>query len=85
VRKASERRLSALALAVVAPGAEDNLAAGYSTAGGSWGYSPALSLRWLGFLAGAGHELTEAEAQLMDEIRIELDRTDDADEEVPER
>jgi hypothetical protein len=44
-----------------------------------------VALRWLGFLAGAGHELTEAEAQLMDAARTELDRTDDADDEVAAR
>jgi hypothetical protein len=68
VRKAPERRLPALLLAVVAVGAEDNLAA----CDESWAYSPTLALRWLSFLAGAGHELTEAEALLMDEAHQSL-------------
>jgi ParB family chromosome partitioning protein len=67
VRKAPERRLPALALAVVAVGAEDNVA----SFGNRWG-SAALALRWLSYLAGAGHQLTEAEEQLMDEARKAL-------------
>jgi ParB/RepB/Spo0J family partition protein len=67
VRKAPERRLPALALAVVAVGAEDNV----RSFSNRWG-STALVLRWLGYLADAGHELTEAEQQLRDEARKEL-------------
>jgi hypothetical protein len=76
VRKAPERRLPALALAVVAVGAEDNVA----SFGNRWG-SAALVLRWLSYLVGARHQLTEAEEQLMDEARKGLgtanDDTDD--------
>jgi hypothetical protein len=74
VHKAPERRLPALALAVVVVGAEDNL----QGSGTRWGYSPSLALRWLGFLAEAGHELTEAEAALMDEARQQRDGDDGA-------
>lgn len=74
VHKAPERRLPALALAVVAVGAEDNLRG----SGTRWGYSPSLALRWLEFLVGAGHELTEAEAALMDEARQQRDGDDEA-------
>jgi hypothetical protein len=77
VRKAPERRLPALVLAVVAVGAEDNL----RNFGNRWGFSPDVALRWLSYLAGAGHQLTEAEEQLMDETRKGLEansaRTDD--------
>jgi hypothetical protein len=77
VRKAPERRLPALALAVVAVGAEDNL----GNFGNRWGFSPAVARRWLSYLVGAGHQLTEAEEQLMDEARKGLgtanDDTDD--------
>jgi ParB/RepB/Spo0J family partition protein len=76
VRKAPERRLPKMALAVIAVGAEDNV----RSFGNRWG-SAALALRWLSYLAGAGHELTEAEQQLMDEARKGLatdnDDTDD--------
>jgi ParB/RepB/Spo0J family partition protein len=68
VRKASERRLPKMALAVVAVGAEDNV----RSFGNRWG-SGALALRWLSYLAGGGHDLTDAEQQLMDEARKELD------------
>jgi len=68
VRKAPERRLPVLALAVAAVGAEDNV----RSFANRWG-SAALALRWLSYLAGAGHELTDAEQQLMDEARKELD------------
>jgi hypothetical protein len=68
VRKAPERRLPVLALAVVAVGAEDNV----RCFGNRWG-SGALALRWLSYLSGAGHELTEAEQRLMDDARKELD------------
>jgi ParB/RepB/Spo0J family partition protein len=68
VRKAPERRLPRMALAVVAVGAEDNV----RSFGNRWG-SGALALRWLSYLAGAGHQLTEAEQQLMEEARKELD------------
>src|SRR5512144_839994 len=74
VHKAPERRLPALALAVVAVGAEDNVRG----SGTRWGYSPSLALRWLEFLVGAGHELTEAEAALMDEARQQRDGDDEA-------
>jgi hypothetical protein len=77
VRKAPERRLPALALAVIAVGAEDNL----RNFTNRWGFSPAVALRWLSYLVGAGHQLTEAEEQLMDEARKGLgtdnDDTDD--------
>jgi hypothetical protein len=77
VRKAPERRLPALALAIIAVGAEDNL----RNFGNRWGFSPAVALRWLSYLVGAGHQLTEAEEQLMDEARKGLgtdnDDTDD--------
>jgi hypothetical protein len=56
-----------MALAVVAVGAEDNV----RSFSNRWG-SAALALRWLSYLAGAGHELTEAEQQLMDEARKTL-------------
>jgi ParB/RepB/Spo0J family partition protein len=77
VRKAPERRLPALALAIIAVGAEDNL----RNFTNRWGLSPAVALRWLSYLVGAGHQLTEAEEQLMDEARKGLgtanDDTDD--------
>jgi hypothetical protein len=65
VRKAPERRLPALALAIVAPGAEDNLA----DSGNRWDFSPTFARRWLGFLSRAGHELTEAETNLIPDAR----------------
>src|SRR3712207_514885 len=48
VRRAPERRLPALALAVVAVGAEDNLRKFTNR----WGFSPAVALRWLSYLVG---------------------------------
>jgi hypothetical protein len=74
VRKAPERRLPVLALAVVAVGAEDNV----RCFGNRWG-SGALALRWLSYLSGAGHELTDAEQRLMDEARKELDSDTDGE------
>src|SRR3712207_5289305 len=50
VRKAPERRLPALALAIVAVGAEDNV----RRFDNHWG-SAAVALRWLNYLVGTGH------------------------------
>jgi ParB/RepB/Spo0J family partition protein len=69
VRKAPERRLPALALAVVAVGAEDNVV----SFGNRWGSAALAARRWLSYLVGAGHQLTEAEEQLMDEARKAVD------------
>ena len=63
----------ALALAVVAVGAEDNL----RNFTNRWGFSPAVALRWLSYLAGAGHQLTDAEEQLMDDARGRLGADND--------
>jgi ParB family chromosome partitioning protein len=75
VRKAPERRLPKMALAVVAVGAEDNV----RSFSNRWG-SAALAVRWLRYLVGAGHQLTEAEEQLMDEARKGLSSDDDRDD-----
>ena len=74
IHSAPERRLPALALAIVAVGAEDNV----RSFGNHWG-SAAVALRWLSYLVAAGHELTEAEQQLMDEARKELDAASSRD------
>jgi hypothetical protein len=69
LRKTSDARLPLVLLAVAAAAAEDNLAA-Y----GSWRYSPAITLRWLNFVAGLGYSLSEAETSLVQAAHQPVDK-----------
>jgi hypothetical protein len=65
LRKLTDTRLPLLLLALAAAIAEANVAAH----GQRWRYSPAVTVRWLGFVTGLGYELTEAEREVLAEAR----------------